>query len=118
VYSRSRPVWNVGIAKRFPRTRESGLCFPSVRHFHRLWLFQLALIYDGKGCRSHRIYEDDHTAWSKRRWVLHGGDTEWKWNEEEAATVACFNEYGNGPVALTNQCIRVEEENQNSRRRK
>ena len=33
-----RPVGNVRIAKRFPRT-ESGLCFPAVRHFHKLILF-------------------------------------------------------------------------------
>ena len=32
---RRRPVGNVGIAQRFPRTVGSGVCFPSVRHFHR-----------------------------------------------------------------------------------
>ena len=36
---RRRPGGNVGIAQRFPRTVESGLCFPSVRHFHRQSLF-------------------------------------------------------------------------------
>jgi hypothetical protein len=50
--------------------------------------------------------------------------TEWKWNEKKAATVACWNDcraprlarmssghqYGNGPVALTNECITVKEE--------
>ena len=36
---RRRPVGNVGIAERFPRAVESGVCFPSVRHFHRRFLF-------------------------------------------------------------------------------
>jgi hypothetical protein len=39
---RRRPVGNVGIAQRFPRAVESGVCFPSVRHFHRQWFYSVA----------------------------------------------------------------------------
>jgi hypothetical protein len=34
VRPRRRSCENVGVAKRFPRTLESDVCFPSVRHFH------------------------------------------------------------------------------------
>ena len=34
-HRRRRPVANVGIAGRFPRTVGSVFCFPAVRHFHR-----------------------------------------------------------------------------------
>ena len=79
--SRSGPVWNVGIAERFPRTVESDVCFPSVRHFHRLlfarrFLFGFLGLFDSiardiqfedhammheavnRRCCRHRIFED------------------------------------------------------------